>query len=61
MQHITICNMESQVTFGFLIIFFFPEINYVGNNNFFSTFFFISSSLVVVVVVVYVELNAVQK
>ena len=59
MQHITICNMESQVTFGFLIIFFFPEINYVGNNNFFSTFFFISSCLVVEVV--YVELNAVQK
>ena len=60
MQHITICNMESQVTFGFLIIFFFPEINYVGNNNFFSTFFFFISSCLVVVVV-YVELNAVQK
>jgi len=61
MQHITICNMESQVTFGFLIIFFFPEINYVGNNNFSQHLFFISSYLVVVVVVVYVELNAVQK
>ena len=60
MQHITICNMESQVTFGFLIIFFFPEINYVGNNNFSQHLFFISSCLVVVVVV-YVELNAVQK
>ena len=59
MQHITICNMESQVTFGFLIIFFFPEINYVGNNNFFSIFFFFISSCLVVVV--YVELNAVQK